>query len=180
MNLHEQPKERDIPYYEDTQKRTFIQKVRKIRNTLLMLAAYACPSNRWRIRMHRWRGVSIGKHVYVGMFCFFDNLYPEYIVIEDNASVNAGSMILTHFNPMRRFEPILKARVAPVVIGEGTIVAIRSTILPGVTTGKYSIVSAGSVVEKSVPEYTLVRGNPAKKMADYEYLMNGGVKDEQV
>ena len=114
------------------------------------------------------------------MFCFFDNLYPEYIVIEDNASVNAGSMILTHFNPMRRFEPILKARVAPVVIGEGTIVAIRSTILPGVTTGKYSIVSAGSVVEKSVPEYTLVRGNPAKKMADYEYLMNGGVKDEQV
>ena len=165
--------EKEIPYYEETQKRTLLQKIRKIKNTVLMLLAYACPSNGWRIRLHRWRGVTIGKKVYVGMFCFFDNLYPEYIYIEDNASVNAGSMILTHFNPMKRFAPVMRARVAPVIVKEGAIVAVRCTILPGVVIGHNAIVSAGSVVEKNVNDYTLVRGNPAKKIAEFEFLMKG-------
>lgn len=164
--------EKDIPFYEDTQKRSFIQKLKKIKNTLLMLMAYSCPMNGLRIRFHRWRGMKIGKNVYLGMFCFFDNLYPEYIYIEDNASINAGSMILTHFNPMKRFAPILKARVSPVIIEEGAIIAVRSTILPGVRIGKNAIVSAGSVVEKNVAPYTLVRGNPARKVVDYEILIN--------
>lgn len=164
-------KEKDIPYYEDTQKRTSVQKIRKIKNTVLMLMAYACPSNGLRIKLHRMRGVTIGKKVYLGMFCFLDNLYPEYIYIDDNASVNAGTMILTHFNPMKQYAPILKARVAPVVIQKKAIVAVRSVLLPGVTIGESSIVSAGSVVEKDVPDYTLVRGNPAKKVTDFEFLI---------
>ena len=168
--------EKEIPYYEETQKRTLLQKIRKIKNTILMLLAYACPSNGWRIRLHRWRGVSIGNKVYIGMFCFFDNLYPEYIHIEDNASVNAGSMILTHFNPMKRFAAVMRARVAPVIIKEGAIVAVRCTILPGVVIGHNAIVSAGSVVEKNVSNYTLVRGNPAKKVTEFEFLMNGEIK----
>lgn len=161
-----------VPYYEDTQKRTFVEKMRKIRNTLCMLLAYACPNNAIRQWLHRRRGVNIGKNVYLGMFCFLDNLYPEYIYIEDNASVNAGTMILTHFNPMKRYEPVFQAQVAPVLIKEGAIVAVRSTIMPGVCIGKNSVVSAGSVVEKSVPDYTMVKGNPAKTVAEYESLMN--------
>ncbi|MDD3490961.1 MAG: acyltransferase [Paludibacter sp.] len=164
-------KEKDIPYYEDTQKRTFAQKIRKIKNTVLMLMAYACPSNGLRIKLHRFRGVTIGNKVYLGMFCFLDNLYPEYIYIDDNASVNAGTMILTHFNPMKQYAPILKARVAPVVIQKKAIVAVRSVLLPGVTIGESAIVSAGSVVDKDVPDYTLVRGNPAKRVTDFEFLI---------
>jgi acetyltransferase-like isoleucine patch superfamily enzyme len=165
------PTEKDIPYYEETQKRNFIQKSRKIKNTILQLLAYSCPINGLRVKFHRWRGVNIGKNVYIGMFCFLDNLYPQYIYIEDNASINAGSMILTHFNPMKRFSPIFKARVAPVVIKEGAIIAVRSTILLGVCIGQNAIVSAGSVVEKDVAAFTLVKGNPAKKVAEYEILM---------
>lgn len=165
-------REKEIPYYEETQKRTFFQKIRKIKNTILMLLAYACPSNGVRKKLHRWRGVRIGADVYLGMFCFLDNLYPEYIVIEDKASVNAGTMILTHFNPMKQFAPILKARVAPVIVGEGAIVAVRSTLLPGVKIGSMAIVSAGSVVEKNVAAYSIVRGNPAKKVAEFEDIIN--------
>lgn len=163
--------EKDIAYYEDTQKRSFTQKVRKIKNTLLMLLAYACPSNGLRIKLHRLRGVTIGKNVYLGMFCFLDNLYPEYIYIDDNASVNAGTMILTHFNPMKQFAAILKAKVAPVVIEKKAIVAVRCVLLPGITIGESAIVSAGSIVEKNVSAYTLVRGNPAKKVTDFEFLI---------
>lgn len=162
---------REIPYYEETQKRTIKQKLRKIKNTVFMLIAYAFPTTRVRVCLHRWRGVHIGEHVYIGMFCFLDNLYPEYIYIEDNASVNAGTMILTHFNPMKRYAPIFTAKVEPVLIKEGAIVAVRSTILPGVTIGKNSVVSAGAVVEKNVADYTIVKGNPAKKILDLENLL---------
>lgn len=165
--MQEQP----VSYYEETQKRSLKQKCTKIKNTLLALLAYSCPNNKLRIMMHKQRGVHIGKNVYIGMFCYFDNLAPEYIYIEDNASINAGTMILTHFNPMLQFAPILQARVAPVLIQHGAIVAVRSTIMPGVSIGKFAIVSACSMVEKNVPDYTMVKGNPAKKIAEYESLM---------
>ena len=122
--------------------------------------------------MHRRRGVHIGKNVYLGMFCFLDNLHPEYIYIEDNASVNAGTMILTHFNPMKRYAPIFQAQMAPVLIKEGAIVAVRSTIMPGVCIGKNAVVSAGTIVDKDVPDCTLVKGNPMKVVMEYSALLD--------
>lgn len=163
--------EQSTHYYEDVQKRSFIEKCRKIRNTILALMAYACPNNKLRIYMQRKRGVHIGEHVYIGMFCYFDNIAPEYIYIEDNASVNAGTMILTHFTPMAQYEPILQARVAPVVIGKSAIVAVRSTIMPNVRIGQFAIVNACALVEKSVKDYTMVKGNPAKQISEYKSLL---------
>lgn len=162
---------KSVPYYEQTRKRTLIQSLRKIKNTIYMLLAYICPSNNLRQWMHRRRGVHIGKHVYLGLFCFLDNLHPEYIYIEDNVSINAGSMILTHFNPMVRYSPIFQAHVAPVLIKNGAIVAVRSTILPGVCVGENAVVSAGSVVEHHVADYTMVKGVPAKKVVEYKSLL---------
>ena len=162
---------RTVPYYEDTQRRSFVETLRKMRNTIYLLLAYMCPNNTLRQWMHRRRGVHIGKHVYLGMFCFLDNLHPEYIYIEDNASVNAGTMILTHFNPMKRYAPIFQAQVAPVLIKNGAIVAVRSTIMPGVCVGENAVVSAGSVVEKNVPDFTMVKGVPAKLVIEYKDLL---------
>jgi hypothetical protein len=68
---------KEIPYYEETQKRTILQKIRKIKNTILLLIAYACPSLSLRIFLHKLRGVNIGKGCYIGLFWLFDNLYPE-------------------------------------------------------------------------------------------------------
>ena len=38
----------------------------------------------------------------------------------------------------------------------------NSTIICGNTIGKYSIIGAGSVVTRDVPDFSLVFGNPAK------------------
>jgi acetyltransferase-like isoleucine patch superfamily enzyme len=157
-------KEKEIPYYEQTQKRTLIEKIRKIKNTFLMLIAYACPSVKLRIFFHRLRGVNIGKRCYIGMFCFIDNLYPEYIYIEDGASINTGTMLVAHFNPLIRFKSVLPAKVSPVIIKEGALIAVKCVILPGVVVGESAIVSAGSVVTEDVEAHTLVRGNPARKI----------------
>lgn len=162
----------EVPYYEETQKRSFKEKLKKIKNTILLLLAYGCPNNRLRIKFHKWRGVHIGKNVYLGMFCFLDNLYPSYIYIEDNASITAGSMIITHFDPSERLAGLFPSSVKPVLIKKGALVAVRSTILPGVTIGTNSIVSAGSVVETNVADNVIVRGNPAKKIVDLSEFIN--------
>lgn len=50
----------------------------------------------------------------------------------------------------------------PVRIGDDVWVGTRSIILPGVNVGSHSIIGAGSVVTKDVPELAIVGGNPAK------------------
>jgi acetyltransferase-like isoleucine patch superfamily enzyme len=49
-------------------------------------------------------------------------------------------------------------------IGAGTWVATGVLILDGVRIGENSIISAGSVVSRSVPDRCIVSGNPAKKI----------------
>ena len=50
----------------------------------------------------------------------------------------------------------------PVIIKDDVWIGARVIILPGVSIGRGSTVGAGAVVSKSVPEYSVVVGNPAK------------------
>ena len=150
------------------QTRTFGQTLRKIWNTILAHIAYRCPSNKLRITLHRWRGCHIGDNCYLGQFCVLDNLAPEYIYMEDNSNVNAGCMILTHFNPATSFKGIFEPVVKPVVIKEECMVAVRCTIMPGVTIGKFATVSAGIVVEKDVPDYHMMYMKSTPKYINLE------------
>ena len=49
----------------------------------------------------------------------------------------------------------------PIVIGDDVWIGARVIILPGVKVGTGSIVGAGAVVTKDVPDYAVVGGNPA-------------------
>lgn len=48
------------------------------------------------------------------------------------------------------------------IIKKGSSIGANSTILPGITIGERSMVAAGSVVTKSVPDDVIVKGNPAR------------------
>lgn len=50
----------------------------------------------------------------------------------------------------------------PIEIGNGSWIASRVTVLPGVSIGKSSVVAAGAVVTRDVPPNTLVAGVPAR------------------
>lgn len=49
-----------------------------------------------------------------------------------------------------------------IVIGDDVLIGANSIILKGVHIGARSVVGAGSVVTKDVPEDCIVAGNPAK------------------
>ena len=49
-----------------------------------------------------------------------------------------------------------------VTIGNDVWIGANSIILPGVTVGSGAVIGAGSVVVSDIPEYAIVKGNPAK------------------
>ncbi|PQB05087.1 acyltransferase [Aureitalea marina] len=57
---------------------------------------------------------------------------------------------------------------APIVIEDESWIGANAVIVPGVTIGKHSIVAAGSVVTKNVPPYSVVAGNPARVIKQYD------------
>lgn len=50
------------------------------------------------------------------------------------------------------------------VVHQGASIGANSTILPGVVIGESAMIGAGGVVTKDVPPFTLVVGNPARKV----------------
>jgi acetyltransferase-like isoleucine patch superfamily enzyme len=56
----------------------------------------------------------------------------------------------------------------PTTLEEGVWVGCNSIILKGITVGRGAVVSTGSVVNKNVPPFTIVGGNPAKVLKEIE------------
>lgn len=50
----------------------------------------------------------------------------------------------------------------PITVGNNVWIGGNSVLLPGITVGNNSIIAAGAVVTKDVPDHTIVGGNPAK------------------
>ena len=48
-------------------------------------------------------------------------------------------------------------------IKKGATIGANATIVCGVTLGEYCLIGAGAVVTKSVPDYALVLGVPARQ-----------------
>lgn len=98
------------------------------------------------------------------------------ITIEDNVKIGGGVKVYdTNFhtlNPdIRRNheQDMANKKVAPVVIKHDAFIGAGSIILPGLTIGANSIVGAGSVVTKNIPDNQIWGGNPAKYIKDVPY-----------
>lgn len=60
------------------------------------------------------------------------------------------------------FSPSFAGITGPITIEDRVFIGTGATILLGVTLGEGVVVTAGSVVTKSMPPYAIVRGNPAQ------------------
>jgi len=103
--------------------------------------------------------VTVGKNVYINHACSM--LALGKITIEDDVLIGPKANLLSEGHPLdpdNRKAMIVK----PIVIRRNAWIGAGATILPGVTVGENSIVAAGAIVSKDVPENTVVAGIPAK------------------
>ena len=93
------------------------------------------------------------------------------IVIGD-AVTFAGNVLLTNENhgtdPLSESYLDNPLDVADVVIEDGVWIGENVCVLPGVTIGKKSIIGAGSIVTKSIPEYSIACGNPCRVIKKFK------------
>ncbi len=61
-----------------------------------------------------------------------------------------------------------KCTTSNIVIGDACWIGANVVITAGVTVGKHAVVAAGSVVTKNVPSYSVVAGNPARILKQYD------------
>ena len=81
----------------------------------------------------------------------------DKITIEDQVFVGPNVVFTNDMWP-RAGEDLL-----PTLVGLGATIGANSTILCGITIGKFGFIGAGSVVTRDVPDYALFFGNPAGK-----------------
>ena len=103
-----------------------------------------------------WR-VSIGDHVWIGEEVLILSLAP--VSIGSHVCISQRAFLCTGSHDWRRETFDLKT--LPIVVDESVWIAAAAFVGPGVRIGRGSIVSAGSVLMKPVPDNSIVQGNPA-------------------
>ena len=116
-----------------------------------------------------WR-CTLGQNVFVAR----DVLIGNNVKIQNNVSVYKGvtledsvfcgpCMVFTNvYNPRANIRKMDEVR--PTLIKTGVSLGANCTIICGVNIGKYAFVGAGALVNKNVPDYALVVGNPARRI----------------
>lgn len=130
---------------------------------LLQVVALFVPSNKVRVAIHRLRGVTLGKDVFIMQGTIIETAQPKFIRIGNGVQIGINCVIMGHFHGQGKSGSIPKKYNVEidddVFIGHGVI------ILPGVKIGKGAVITAGTVVSRSIPPLTMVQGNPAKAVA---------------
>ncbi len=106
------------------------------------------------VRMHS--NVHIGQLSKVDSFAW---IYP-YVVLTNDPTPPSDHFVGVHVKPF-------------------AVVATGALVMPGIEIGQDSLVAAGAIVTKNVPDYAVVAGNPGKQISDVRKIKSH-FKDESV
>ncbi|MBQ2900696.1 MAG: sugar O-acetyltransferase [Agathobacter sp.] len=90
-------------------------------------------------------GITIGSHCFIGPNCGMYTAIHATVAEERNQGLE---------------------KALPIVIGDNCWLGGDVTILPGVTIGNNTIIGAGSVVTKDIPDHVVAVGNPCRVLRE--------------
>lgn len=115
--------------------------------------------------------LEIGNNCYIGYNNTF--LAGGDIIIEDGVLMASNILISSENHSVNpeddKYYMDQKLKCESVVIGEGSWLGENCKILPDVKIGKKCVIGAGSIVTKSIPDYCIAVGNPAKIIKKYDF-----------
>jgi acetyltransferase-like isoleucine patch superfamily enzyme len=124
--------------------------------------------------VHILPGAAIGKDCNICDHCFIEN----QVLIGDNVTLKCGVYLwdgitlednvfvgpnVVFTNDARPRSKNAAYAMLPTVVQLGASLGANSTILAGITIGRYAMTGIGAVVTRNVPAYALVYGNPARQ-----------------
>jgi acetyltransferase-like isoleucine patch superfamily enzyme len=141
-----------------------------------------------RAEHHERHRLSVGRNTLIESLCAICTWHGD-VILQDGASIGIGSIVMGPVligegsacsqkcfitGQSHNYEDIsknfLKQGVATsrVVIGKNVWIGANSIILPGVKIGDNSVIGAGSTITEDVPACSVVAGNPAKIIKQYD------------
>lgn len=113
-------------------------------------------------------GVRIGDRVKINAFVYICTA----VTIEDGVMISAGTTFTNDRYPRATTSDLRELRPSdpdehtlPTVVRAGTTIGARATIGPGIELGRFSMIGMAAVVTRSVPDFHLVVGHPARTAA---------------
>jgi maltose O-acetyltransferase len=104
--------------------------------------------------------IILGERVFFNFNCTLLDVCR--ITVGDYCQFGSGVQILTPLHPLNAQLRRQQEYGAPVSIGEDVWVGSGALILPGVTIGPRTVIGAGSVVSRDLPNDVLAVGNPCR------------------
>jgi len=95
---------------------------------------------------------------------------PYLVTLGDNVYISIGASFVCHDGstlPFRKDIPDLEL-AGEIRVGNNVFIGAGALILPNVTIGDNCIVGANSVVTRSIPDGSIVAGNPARLVSTTE------------
>lgn len=125
---------------------------------------------------HVMSGAILGEHCVLGQNVFVADAVHigNYVKIQNNVSVYKGVKILdgAFVGPSAVFTNVINPRgtierkneYKATIVGKGCTIGANATIICGNNLGDYSLIGAGAVVTKTIPDFALVIGNPSQQI----------------
>jgi UDP-2-acetamido-3-amino-2,3-dideoxy-glucuronate N-acetyltransferase len=109
------------------------------------------------------QNVVISPQVTIGSNVKIQNNVSVYTgcILEDDVFCGPSMVFTNVINP--RSHVVRRDEYKTTLVRRGASMGANSTIVCGVTIGRYAFIGAGAVVTRDVPDFALIYGNPAKQ-----------------
>ena len=157
---YEKIKKRPAPYYYNYS--IFKILFKPIRKWIAQVVAPRCVFNCIRIFLYRICGFKIGKHTFIGMRCYLDDLCYDLLSIGNNVTVSYGVYFACHGKNQSHY---------PITVEDGAYIGMRASIISknadkdgsrGVIIGQNATIGACALVNRSIPEGATAVGVPCR------------------